>query len=111
MGSGPAAPIHSNDRRPERGRERDTGARISKALGGQSRAAGHKPLTPALRFRQSLTPNQEDLTPALDFHPSPGADSWIEGEAQVARGCRYPASSIETRDESIAMARSAPRQA
>ena len=28
----------------------DTGARISKAQRGQSRAAGHKPLTPALRY-------------------------------------------------------------
>jgi hypothetical protein len=29
---------------------RDTGARISKTQRGQSRAAGHKPLTPALRY-------------------------------------------------------------
>jgi hypothetical protein len=36
---------------------RDTGARISKALEGQSRAAGHKPLTPALRFSQSPAPS------------------------------------------------------
>ena len=42
--------------RGESGRERDTGARISKALEGQSRAADHKPLTSALRFRQSLAP-------------------------------------------------------
>ena len=35
--------------RPEGGCGRDTGARISKALEGQGRAAGHKLLTPALR--------------------------------------------------------------
>ena len=35
--------------RPESGCGRDTGARISKALEGQGRAAGHKLLTPALR--------------------------------------------------------------
>ena len=35
--------------RPEGGCGRDTGARIFKALEGQGRAAGHKPLTPALR--------------------------------------------------------------
>lgn len=40
------------------GRERDTGARISKALEGQSRAADHKPLTSALRFRQSAAPTR-----------------------------------------------------
>ena len=34
----------------EGGRERDTGARITKALEGQSRAADHKPLTSALRY-------------------------------------------------------------
>jgi transposase len=34
----------------EGGRERDTGARISKALEGQSRAADHEPLTSALRL-------------------------------------------------------------
>ena len=44
------------DRTGEGGRERDTGARISKALEGQSRAADHKPLTSALRFRQSPAP-------------------------------------------------------
>ncbi len=32
------------------GCERDTGARISKAHKGQSRASGHEPLTPALRY-------------------------------------------------------------
>ncbi len=35
---------------------RDTGARIGKALEGHSRAAGHKPLTPALRISQSPAP-------------------------------------------------------
>src|SRR3954469_1986301 len=35
--------------RPQGGCGRDTGARISKALEGQGRAAGHKLLTPALR--------------------------------------------------------------
>ena len=34
----------------ESGRGRDTGARINKALEGQSRAADHKLLTSALRF-------------------------------------------------------------
>jgi hypothetical protein len=34
----------------ESGRERDTGARITKALEGPSRAADHKPLTSALRY-------------------------------------------------------------
>ena len=32
------------------GRERDTGARITKALKGQSHAADHEPLTSALRL-------------------------------------------------------------
>jgi Transposase IS116/IS110/IS902 family len=44
-------------RRPhDSGRGRDTGTRISKALEGQSRAADHKSLTSALRFRQSPAP-------------------------------------------------------
>ncbi len=34
----------------ESGRERDTGARITTAIEGQSRAADHKPLTSALRY-------------------------------------------------------------
>ena len=37
-------------RRDQGGRERDTGARITTALEGQSRAADHKPLTSALRY-------------------------------------------------------------
>ena len=37
-------------RRDQGGRERDTGARITNALEGQSRAADHKPLTSALRY-------------------------------------------------------------
>jgi len=43
---------HTNKpaRPPESGRRRDTGARINKALEGQSRAADHKLLTSALRF-------------------------------------------------------------
>ena len=36
--------------REKSGRERDTGARINKALEGQSRAADHKLLTSALRY-------------------------------------------------------------
>jgi conjugative relaxase-like TrwC/TraI family protein len=42
----------------ERGCERDDGARTSTAHRGPSRTAGHKPLTPALRFGQSPTPTR-----------------------------------------------------
>ena len=45
----PAAGRRLAGQRPEGGCGRDTGARISKALEGQGRAAGHKLLTPALR--------------------------------------------------------------
>jgi hypothetical protein len=76
-----------SNRTGERGRERDTGARISNALEGQSRAADHKPLTSALRFRQSPAPThripqEPPHDQPLDFHPSPGADNDAEGQAR-----------------------------
>ena len=59
----------------EGGRERDTGARITKALEGQSRAADHKPLTSALRYVNRSHPTtrshtSRQPTSPLDFHPS-----------------------------------------
>ena len=42
--------LASSHAEKESGRERDTGARITKALKGQSRAADHEPLTSALRL-------------------------------------------------------------
>ena len=42
----------------ESGRERDTGARITRALKGPRRAADHKPLTPALRLVGHPRPHQ-----------------------------------------------------
>jgi hypothetical protein len=51
----------------------DTGARISKALEGQSRAAGHKPLTPALRSRQSPAPPQIIPLPSTRRDPAANA--------------------------------------
>jgi hypothetical protein len=56
---------------------RDTGARISKALEGQSRAAGHKPLTPALRYvshphhDRSFHSEVPDATPPPTLAPAP----------------------------------------
>ena len=42
----------------EAGRERDTGARITTAIKGQSRAADHKPLTSALRYVSHSRPHR-----------------------------------------------------
>ena len=62
--------------RSKGGRERDTGARITTALEGPSRAADHKPLTSALRYVSHSRPPRTDRdrrsrpTSRLDFHPS-----------------------------------------
>ena len=60
--------------RPEGGRGRDTGARISKALEGQGRAAGPRLLTPALRLVSHPHPTAVSHKGAqtrrkFDFHP------------------------------------------
>ena len=57
------------------GRERDTGARITRPSKGQSRAADHKPLTSALRYVSHSRPPPIIAPGAarpdrLDFHPS-----------------------------------------
>jgi len=57
---------------------RDTGARIQQALKGQSRAAGHKPLTPALRYvshphhDKSSHSEAPGATPPPTLAPAPG---------------------------------------
>ena len=58
-------------RRPDQGgRERDTGARITTALEGQSRAADHKPLTSALRYvSHSRPPTRSHQRPDSASHP------------------------------------------
>jgi len=54
----------------EGGREHDTGARITKALEGQSRAADHKPLTSALRYvSHSRPPQTLSQEPPIDQRP------------------------------------------
>ncbi len=53
----------------------DTGARIQQALEGQSRAAGHKPLTPALRYISHPHHHRSSHHEALDATPPVAADA------------------------------------
>src|SRR5260370_15247365 len=55
----------------ESGRDRDSGARITKALKGQGRAPDHDPLTSALRLvLYSRPPKPQRPTPALTTRPA-----------------------------------------
>ena len=85
----------------ESGRERDTGARIKKALEGQSRAADHKPLTSALRSSvysrptSSLTPNKAPAkTPAaagIDIAPTQKAAKFTQRTSDATKPAPHKA--------------------